>query len=73
MNALRECDVCILVTQCGRSAHLELGYAIGSGKKSIILALNGQEAELMYLMDDKIVFNADELLNELKMMILLGN
>ena len=29
MNALREADACVLVLPCGRSAHLELGWAQG--------------------------------------------
>ena len=49
MNALDECDVCILVMPCGRSAHLEAGYALGAGKPTIILLADG-EPELMYRM-----------------------
>lgn len=45
--ALDWCDACVLVMPCGRSAHLELGYAIGAGKRSIILLSDG-EPELMY-------------------------
>jgi hypothetical protein len=37
MNALRECDVCVLVMPCGRSAHLELGWAAGAGKRTYVL------------------------------------
>ena len=36
MDALKACDTLVLVLPCGRSAHLELGYAIGAGKKTII-------------------------------------
>lgn len=32
MNALRECEACLLVYPCGKSAHLELGWAAGAGK-----------------------------------------
>jgi len=46
-EALDECDICILVMPCGRSAHLELGYAVGKNKKTIVLLDNG-EPELMY-------------------------
>lgn len=34
MDALRACDACVLVQPCGTSAHLELGWAIGAGKRS---------------------------------------
>lgn len=47
MTALRECDICILVLPCGRSAHLELGYAAGAGKKTAILCMTDAEPELM--------------------------
>lgn len=49
MKALQECDVCVLVLPCGRSAHLEAGYAVGAGKRTIILLADG-EPELMYKM-----------------------
>lgn len=49
MNALENCDACVLVMPCGRSAHLEAGYAIGAGKPTVILLADG-EPELMYKM-----------------------
>jgi nucleoside 2-deoxyribosyltransferase len=51
MAALMDCDLCVLVMPCGRSAHLEAGYAVGAGKPTIILLQDG-EPELMYLMAD---------------------
>ena len=33
MAALSDADVCLMVLPCGRSAHLEAGYAAASGKK----------------------------------------
>ncbi len=50
MTALQNCDACVLVLPCGRSAHLELGWAIGNGKPSIILMRDTMEPELMYRM-----------------------
>ena len=61
MTALKECDVCILVMPCGRSAHLELGYAIGQGKDSIIQLEDG-EPELMYAMAKYISTSIDNTL-----------
>lgn len=49
MDALEQCDACVLVMPCGRSAHLEAGYAIGAGKPTAILLADG-EPELMYKM-----------------------
>jgi nucleoside 2-deoxyribosyltransferase len=59
MDALRECDVCVLVMPCGRSAHIEAGWAKGAGKTLIIL-VNQAEPELMYKMADHIVTSLEE-------------
>ena len=50
MDALRACARLLLVLPCGRSAHLELGYAIGAGKETIIYMPESEdnEPELMY-------------------------
>ncbi len=48
MDALRWCDVCVLVLPCGRSAHLEAGWAAGSGRQVFILLDEASEPELMY-------------------------
>ncbi len=68
MNALMACDACVLVLPCGRSAHLELGWAKGAGKKAYALvldALGPHEPELMYKMLDGICVNLDELVRVL--------
>ena len=52
MNALKAADLVVLVLSCGRSAHLELGYAVGAGKPTGILLTGHDEAELMYAMAD---------------------
>jgi hypothetical protein len=64
MNALRWCDTCFLVMPCGRSAHLELGWAAGAGKQTIILLEDG-EPELMYGMSHYLCIDMDEVLNAL--------
>lgn len=55
-----DCDCCVLVLPCGRSAHLELGYAIGAGKPTFILLAEG-EPELMYKMSPYLCADMDEL------------
>lgn len=50
MDALRSSDACVLVLPCGRSAHLELGWAVGAGKRTLVLCEKLDEPELMYLM-----------------------
>lgn len=60
MEALDACDDCVLVLPCGKSAHWELGYALGQGKRGIVVMLDREEPELMYSMT-KIVGTMDEL------------
>ncbi len=50
MGALACCDALVLVLPCGRSAHLEAGWAVGAGKKVIVYSPEPCEAELMYRM-----------------------
>jgi|HubBroStandDraft_6_1064221.scaffolds.fasta_scaffold1021818_2 hypothetical protein len=38
MRHLRECDACVFVAPAGLSASLELGFAVGAGKLTIIYA-----------------------------------
>jgi nucleoside 2-deoxyribosyltransferase len=73
MKALKECDVCVLVLPCGRSAHLEAGYAIGAGKPTIILLPNknvpgAAEPELMYKMAAHICFDIQEIVQFLSVL-----
>lgn len=50
-QAMQAADLCVLVTPCGRSAHLEGGYFAGApGKRLIIYLTHPQEPELMYKM-----------------------
>jgi hypothetical protein len=53
-------DAFVMVLPCGRSAHLELGWACGKGKRTIILALDYNEPELMYLEADAICLTVEE-------------
>lgn len=60
--ALNWCDVCVLLLPCGRSAHLEAGYAAGQGKKVIFfLDEEGFIPELMYLLGDGFVKSMEAL------------
>jgi hypothetical protein len=61
MAALRHCDACVLVLPCNRSAHLELGWAAGAGKRTAVYIPEPQEPELMYRMLDAVLVNASEL------------
>lgn len=56
MGALRKADTTVLVLPCNRSAHLELGYAVGAGQRTAVLLDPDERGhitpELMYLMVD---------------------
>jgi len=65
LAALNVADAVVLVAPCGRSSHLELGYAIGRGIPSAILLSDG-EPELMYAMADKLCVNVNEIIEWLQ-------
>ena len=61
MEALRYADATVLVLPCGRSAHLELGYAVGAGQGTIVLLDDPMsEPELMVLMCGRVCTTVDE-------------
>lgn len=67
MGALAAADATVLVLPCGRSAHLELGYAVGLGQKTFILCdATLDQPELLYLMVTRICLHTDELIEELR-------
>lgn len=50
-DAMRWADTFVLLLPCGRSAHLEAGWAAGAGKPChVLLSTDKFEPELMYLM-----------------------
>lgn len=65
MKALYECDACVLVLPCGRSAHLEAGWACGAGKPTLILLDDG-EPELMTLMAHSLCLSIEEVITTLQ-------
>ncbi len=66
-GALNECDTCVLVLPCGRSAHLEAGYMVGRGKRVIILLSPIDfEPELMYLLARHCATSIGEVIRILK-------
>jgi nucleoside 2-deoxyribosyltransferase len=68
--ALDWCDTCVIVLPCGRSAHLEAGYAAGQGKQVVVLLHADKfEPELMYLLCDGIVCTVGDLLAWLKVAV----
>lgn len=65
MAALQRCDVVVCVLPCGRSAHLELGWAVGAGKRTILLLAGENEPELMNLMVGRLATSVDEVIEAL--------
>jgi hypothetical protein len=63
--ALDYCDTVVMILPCGNSAHLELGYAIGQRKDTVILFLDTNRIELMYALAYKIVLTEEALLDYL--------
>ena len=63
---LEESDITILCLPAGKSGHMELGWAIGSGKKGFILLDNPERWDVMYLFATGIFYNFEELENKLK-------
>jgi hypothetical protein len=59
MNALRNCEAVVAVQPFGRSASLELGWAVGAGKMTVLLLAEG-EPELMVKMCTHICLTIDE-------------
>ncbi len=60
--AMQKADTFVLVLPCGKSAHLELGWAVGAGKRTAILLEDPVEPELMYRMVDYLAPSLPELL-----------
>lgn len=60
--AMQKADTFVMVLPCGKSAHLELGWATGAGKRTAILLENPVEPELMYLCADYRARNIIDLL-----------
>ena len=64
MNALKWCDAVVAVQPFGRSASLELGWACGAGKRTVLLLADG-EPELMVKMCDYVCVDMAEVFNAL--------
>lgn len=65
-EALDHADATVLVLPCGRSAHLELGYAIGRGQPTLVYAPEPTEPELMYMLTNGICVTMMELLETMR-------
>jgi hypothetical protein len=68
MRTLEWCDACVLVVPAtaGLSSHLDLGWAVGAKKLTIVMMLDGSEPELMYKMADHLCIGIEEVVAVLK-------
>lgn len=64
-RAIETCDALVLVLPCGRSSHLELGVAVGRGKRAIVLMPEKDTPELMYKYAS-VCTSMDEVVKELE-------
>lgn len=62
-DAMLLADAFVLLMPCGRSAHLEAGWAIGQGKPTCILFETKVEPELMYKLADRLALTLAEVLD----------
>ena len=62
LKHLENADIVIMVIPCGKSGHLELGWAIGQGKKGYVLFDEEPERyDIMYAFCTDIFFSLDDL------------
>lgn len=61
---LNRCDAAILVLPAGRSGHLELGYAVGLGKRGFILLEEGstERWDVMYQFAETVFTTKEKML-----------
>lgn len=71
-DAMQWADTLVLVLPCGRSAHLELGWAVGAGKRTAVLLDDPCTPELMYKMCDQLVTTVPDLLQWMDKPALIG-
>jgi len=65
-SALEWCTDCLLLLPCGRSAHLEAGWAKGAKKRLwVYVSEQSFEPELMYIMADFISNDIQEIYKQL--------
>ena len=65
-DGMKWANVGVLLLPCGRSAHLELGWMAGAGKKTCVWTMDGQEPELMALLATRICVSLEEVLEFLQ-------
>lgn len=63
LQAMQRASIFVMVLPCERDAHVELGWAAGAGKETVILLDNPTRASLMYRLADHISPTIEDLLD----------
>ena len=67
LDHLKKCDAAVLVTPCGRSAYLELGWMLGQGKPGFILLEEELDRwDVMLQFATSVVGNTDDLISAIE-------
>lgn len=66
MGALQRADATVLLLPCGKSAHLEAGFAAARCSLFVLLDVEPAEPELMYSMAEAVVWSLADLLGALR-------
>ncbi len=69
---IEQASTVILIAPCGRSGHLELGWALGRGKRGYYLLDNPERWDLMLQFCDGVFSTVDDLLSALSRPISLA-
>lgn len=66
-DAMKWADTFVMLQPCGRSAALELGWACGAGKFTVVLLVDGQEPELMLKCAEHLCVSVDDVIATIAM------
>lgn len=61
MDALKDCDACVYVMPCGVSASMELGWAVGAGKRCFVYIPELREPDLMVKMAELVTDDLEDI------------
>ena len=61
MDALEACDACVMVMPCGPSASMEMGWAVGAGRRVFVYIPGMREPDLMVKMAEHVTDNLEEI------------
>ena len=68
-DAMRWCDICVVLMPCGPSAALEAGWCRGNGRGLIVHVAGMREPDLMYLVADQFTLTDKALLDAIDNMM----